>query len=71
MDIDWQQASALGLVAMAAGYVVWRAWRRVSSRNACAACAGCGDGQAAQDPTIVPIESLTQVALPVRDSDTA
>ncbi len=71
MDIDWQQAIALGLAAMAASYVVWRAWRRFSAKTTCAACAGCSVRQAVQDQTTVPIESLTQAALPIRDSDTA
>lgn len=71
MDIDWQQAVALGLAAMAVGYVGWRARRRFSAKTTCASCVGCSVRQAVEDQTIVPIESLTQATVPIRDSDTA
>ena len=71
MEIDWQQAVALGLVALAAAYIGRRAWRRFLSNSMCAACAGCGDGKAEQTlqgRTIVPIESLTQANSPIGDT---
>lgn len=74
MNIDWQQAIALGLAALAAGYIGRRAWRRFSSKNTCAACAACGGGrapEAKQDPAIVPIESLTQSVSPADNNDAA
>lgn len=62
MNIDWQQAIAIILVALAASYVGWRAWHRFFSKGGCGTCAGCsgvGARQAMRERTIVPIESLT------------
>jgi len=74
MDIDWQQAVALGLAALAVSHIGWRAWRRFSSKTACAGCAGCGTGRAGQvvqERTVVPIESLTRSTPPIRNNDLA
>jgi hypothetical protein len=39
----WQEIMALAIVAAAAGYVAFRAWRRLRGRakNGCSACKGC------------------------------
>jgi len=61
MDIDWQQAVAISLVALAAIYIGWRAWRRLLSRSGCAICAECDSARRnAQEQAFVPIESLTR-----------
>jgi hypothetical protein len=38
----WQDWAALALVALAVGFVAWRAWRSIAARRVTGCGSGCG-----------------------------
>lgn len=44
MDANWQTWAALGVVAIAAALLAWRAWRRRGNHDGCD-CAGARAGR--------------------------
>jgi len=57
MNLDWQNITAILIVAGSLGYVAWRLWRAGTSKKGprCAGCAACGPG-VRQEQQLVSVE---------------
>ena len=57
MNELWQNIAALGVVALAGGYLLRQAWRLLAAKpaSACGGCSGCAAGKGA-GPTLVAIQ---------------
>lgn|GEM_PF-1480990 len=66
--IGWQNIIAWGLVGLAAGYLLRKAWRRIAGppAGACGACAHCGTA-GPDDARIPSPRSLVQIEFPSDD----
>jgi hypothetical protein len=69
--MDWQQLITIGLVALAAVYVLRRAWWRCADRKvgACSGCHAC-PAAAPDRPAIRPFIDVKALGVPA-DSDRA
>ena len=60
METVWQDLVALGIVALAAGYIAYCGWRLLlrNRRSACGGCHGCspGDAQTSAPQQLVSLE---------------
>jgi hypothetical protein len=61
MHFDWQNTTALTLVASAAGYLSWQAWRVLSARRqgGCGSCSKCpATAPGSEEPSLVPLVAI-------------
>lgn len=63
MPFPWQDTIAIALVAVAAAYLGFKAWRVLTRRHA-GKCEGCGSscagGDTADAKPLVPVETLVK-----------
>jgi hypothetical protein len=57
----WQDIAAIALVAIAAGFVAWRAWLALAARRTTGCGSGCGKCSADQ-PRVMQIDTVGQVS---------